>query len=234
MIEKNALEKRKWNKHVYSIVENSIIKKAVPYIKNNIVIDIGGNSGYHTKFYAEIAKKVIVYEPVPQVFEILKNNLKSSRLENIEYNNIAVGNIMGNVNLFVDVNRLSMTSQIPLVDSEPITVPITTLDIEHPTENISYVKIDVEGFEWEVLQGAISLIDRCKPALLVETYLPWIEKRGQEPDKIFKFLKNKGYSCYSWNKYDLVEIKDSTQLIKELLENHHLHDGDLLYVCKNA
>lgn len=67
-----------------------------------------------------------------------------------------------------------------------VTVPVATLD-SFAIENVGLIKIDVEGFEEEVLKGGIETINRCRPVLYIE------DDRPQKSASLRQFLKELGY-----------------------------------------
>lgn len=229
MLSDEVLERRKWKNKIYDkLLTNSILRLLPDYItKNTLTIDVGGNSGYQTYFHAKY-NNVVTYEPVPGLFKVLKANLKG--LDNVTLINKAVSDSNKTITLHVDLNRLSMTSQIPLVDSKPIEVQGVALD-EEGHENVGFIKIDVEGFELDVLKGATKLIERDRPTMMVEIYQPWCEKVGFDSREIFKFFVDRNYSIayYDCEKIQMVDC-DIDQAVQAVHSKHDLHDGDFLFI----
>jgi len=230
MLSEKVLNRRAWKPKLYEkLTKNSILKVLVPYIpRDKIVLDVGGNTGYHCHFFSEHAKHVYTYEPVPELHTVQKSNMTN---KNISFRNMAVGNKVTSIDLYVDVRRLSMTSQIPLVESEKISVPMTRLDSEHH-QNIGFIKIDVEGFELDVLRGAQQLITTQTPNCMVEIYKPWADKTGGSVREVFEWFDDKPYSCFYYDseKQYLVEVTSIDHGEEVVNTLHHLHDGDFLFL----
>ena len=232
MLSTKVLKRREWKDELYSkLMEKSILSILENYVKPGLVIDVGGNTGYQTYFHAQ-NNNVVTYEPVPELFEVLKNNLQ--KFNNITFINKAVGSHCGEVKLYVDINRLSMTSQAPLVENEEITVPIVTLDSEEH-ENVSFLKVDVEGFELQVLEGAVNLIERDKPTCMIEIYEPWCKKLDFPVEKYFEFFEERGYNTYYYNceVNKLVKCNTIEEGVYAVRNLHHLHDADFLFIHKD-
>lgn len=231
MIVSDSLKKRRsWNQTLYErTLNNSILKVLHNFIsKNTNTIDVGGNTGYQTKYHSNY-NTVYTYEPVPGLFEILKNNLKD--LQNVNFINKAVGQKNGEIKLYVDMNRMSMTSQMPLVDNtQEIVVPCVSLDEEN-YDNVGFIKVDVEGYELDVLKGCVNLIEKFTPTFMIEIYEPWCKKTGIESGEYFKFLIERNYRAYYYDniKSTLVSLKDTNSGIDAVKNKHHLHDGDFLF-----
>lgn len=234
MLSQEVLTRRGWKPELYhKLINHSILKVLDQYLQpGKLTIDVGGNTGYQTYFHAQ-HNDVVTYEPVPGLFDVLKENLKD--LNNVTFVNKAVGGENGTVKLFVDVKRLSMTSQIPLVECEEIEVPIIALDNEGH-ENVGFIKVDVEGFELPVLKGAEKIIDRDRPTMMVEIYQPWCDKTGIASDEYFKFFDAKDYTCWYYNcqTNEMVQCKTVQDGIDAVKNDHALHDGDFLFIPKES
>ena len=187
MLSDEVLERRRWKNKLYDKLLTSSILRVLPqYIKpNTLTIDVGGNSGYQTYFHANY-NQVVTYEPVPELFEVLTQNLKGLE-KKVTLINKAVSQKSHLITLHVDINRLSMTSRIPLVESEEIEVESVSLDDEGH-HNVGFIKVDVEGFELDVLEGAKQTIENYKPTMMVEVYQPWCDKVGFSSETIFDFF----------------------------------------------
>lgn len=237
MLSQQVLNRRKWRTGLYDKLLTSSILRVLPdYITSNtLTIDVGGNSGYQTYFHANY-NNVVTYEPVPGLFDVLSDNLRDLE-KKVTLINKAVTNKNKDVQLFVDVNRLSMTSQAPLVESETITVPGVALDNENHT-NVGFIKVDVEGYELDVLEGATKLIERDRPTMMVEVYQPWCDKIGFSSETIFEFFVDRDYRIlyYDCEQTKMVEcgeagFTDVAQAVDAVHNLHHLHDGDFLFVA---
>ena len=236
MLSQQVLERRKWKNKLYDkVLTNSILRVLPNYITpNTLTIDVGGNSGYQTFFHAKY-NNVVTYEPVPELFQILQSNLKS--VDNITLINKAVTDKNKDVVLYVDINRLSMTSQSPLVESEVIVVPGVSLDNEGYSD-VGFIKVDVEGYELDVLAGATTLIEKCRPTMMVEVYQPWCDKIGFSSETIFEYFVDRDYRIlyYDCEQSKMVEcgeagFTDVAQAVDAVHNLHHLHDGDFLFVA---
>lgn len=142
---------------------------------SDTVIDIGANIGCTSLLFGELAQQVVSFEPSPSTFALLSQNIARSQLPNIELYNCALGSS-------------KMTSQITYAKSNRsggFVANKTTIKIDHITEKIQvekldnliqelninqvdFIKIDVEGFELEVIKGAIEVITKFQPIVVLE------------------------------------------------------------------
>jgi len=231
MLSEKVLERRKWRSGLYDKLLTSSILRVLPdYIKpNTLTIDVGGNSGYQTYFHANY-NNVVTYEPVPELFKVLSENLRGLE-KKVTLINKAVSEQSSTITLHVDVHRLSMTSRIPLVESTPIDVESVSLDDEE-YENVGFIKIDVEGFELDVLEGAKQTIDKWRPTMMVEVYQPWCDKVGFDCEEIFDFFDSRNYQIkyFDCEQFKMVNC-NLAEAVNAVHKLHHLHDGDFLFVA---
>ncbi|HSI14327.1 MAG TPA: FkbM family methyltransferase, partial [Chthoniobacter sp.] len=75
-------------------------------------------------------------------------------------------------------------------DPEVIDVKCCKLDTLFVDQDVAFIKIDVEGFEWHVLRGAADIIARRKPVLFVEIHPPQLLDRGKSAAEVYSLLKS--------------------------------------------
>ena len=172
----------------------------------NFSIDIGANVGKYTKLLlAETNSEVIAFEPLPKAFEELKEIEKnfSSRLN---VYNIGIGNKNSNLELNYSTEKSELASfiqdldKLSFVDSKnnkKIIVEVMTLDSffkkyekTYKEKEIDLLKIDTEGFELEVLNGASETLINKKPKF-IQIEFNWHQLfREQTIYKFSKILSN--------------------------------------------
>jgi len=140
------------------------------------VVDVGANVGFYTKRLAELVGpegRVLAFEPVPETFLQLANNLDSCRLSNVTVFNAAVSETTGVAGMSIpeysDIGQRNyyqahLTAQ---ADSELRILTISLDAIQIPTV-IRLIKIDAEGHEFSVLKGMQKILLRDHPILIVE------------------------------------------------------------------
>ncbi|MGR5502939.1 FkbM family methyltransferase [Vibrio sp. DNB22_10_4] len=132
-------------------------------------IDVGAFDGQNSQAYIQRypKSKTVLFEPVPEQFQSLQAGFhQDHRYLCI---NAALGSKPGWANMEFDG---SSSSLIDAPEDAP-TVQLTTLDIfchENPDVIPSYIKLDVEGFEMEVLNGAVNTINKHRPNLAISAY----------------------------------------------------------------
>jgi len=171
--------------------------------ENDLVLEIGGHIGYLTIFFAHHAGprgKVIVFEPGSNNLPYIEKNVsqaESSTLAKIELIRAAAGILDGEALLYEeDLTgqnnsmvrdfaglRANMGKAYVETQVRPNKVPVRAID--SLSVSPQFIKIDVEGFEWSVLQGAVATIETNSPALMVEVQA--------DRDEIFSFFRGRGY-----------------------------------------
>lgn len=186
----------------------------------DVVVEAGANIGAHTVHLAQLVGeqgRVYAFEPQRLVFQTLCGNLALNSLTNVFASQQALGNQPGTIKVpCLDVHVFQNWGGLSLVHStqgEP--VPVTTIDNLQLTA-CRLIKVDVEGMEQQVLQGAQKTIASCRPYLYVEINMD---------DKISKplvdYMKSLGYRVYKhtpslFNKDNYFHKQENTFIKQEL------------------
>ena len=139
---------------------------------SDLFIDIGANVGSYTILASsEINAKTIAIEPVPSTFENLIDNISINKMqEKVKALNIGLGSKNGKLHFTKSLDTVNHVVTENDSDSDTIEVNVSTLDSILLTEITPILlKIDVEGFETEVLNGAEStLANNDLKAIIIE------------------------------------------------------------------
>jgi FkbM family methyltransferase len=164
------------------------------------VVDIGANIGYYTMLSASLvgpSGSVTAIEPNPSSAKLLEASRRANSFENVTVAQVAAGRALGLLVIHGSYGNV-MTSAIPddaaaLISST--TVPTFRVDDLVPRDRkIDFVKIDVEGAEYNALLGASALIRRCHPMIVSEfspSTMPGIS--GIDGRGYLRFLLGFGY-----------------------------------------
>ena len=170
------------------------------YVKEgDAIIDVGANIGRMTLAAARIAGasgKVFAFEPNPRIYKYLVENLLLNRAKNIQVYNTAVGSVRGEVFLS-DIKWDDMNGVVTDMENHCIAVPINRLDrLINLYREIALLKIDVEGYEKYVVEGAGTLLDSIN-CIYFEAYEKHFNKYNYGWKDLFDLLNSKGFSLFS-------------------------------------
>lgn len=148
-----------------------------PYLKEGItVVDVGANQGFFSLMASRLIGPkgaVLALEPSQSTFEKLLMVIEENRLSNVSALNTGCGEKAGEIELFT-VTRSSGTASIrPSTQgaSRPVgRITLKPLDqiVEEKNLEVDFLKIDTEGYEDEVLKGAIKILQQHRPVVFLE------------------------------------------------------------------
>ncbi len=172
--------------------------KIINMSKEEIFVDVGANTGYYTLNIASKLKegKIISIEADPNTFKILEKNCDINKITNSEIHNVACSNHEGNIDFFKTDKHSGINSILDQPENNnfnKIKIKSNTLDniLNSRFKKIDWIKIDVEGAELFVLEGAQETLNYTKH-IIIEIHEHILEKNNQTSQQIINILeKNK-------------------------------------------
>lgn len=162
-----------------------------------MAIDVGANQGLYVHHLLPLVRQVIAFEPLPT----MQAQLQRFYAGKISLEPVALSRAPGRAQLrmpagnpswatMAQTNKLEMAS--PDKHIETVDVKVRTLD-SYDYRNVSFIKIDVEGNEEAVLEGAVATLAREKPNLIIE-----VEERHNagSVNRVAQFLGHLGYDGF--------------------------------------
>lgn len=157
------------------------------------VIDVGANIGFFTLIFSTLVGKfgkVYAFEPHPRIYKYLQGNLVLNKVDNVYAFNLALGNKSGTVK-FSD--QKDDDSNLVVSDDSGITVPAERLDaVGIDSVSVSLLKIDVEGYEKFVLEGAEHTLQKVQ-CIYFESIERHFLKFGYKLCDLLNILINQGF-----------------------------------------
>lgn len=178
--------------------------------QGNCFFDIGANVGLFSLHAAPIVGgkgTIYSFEPTPETFDRFIKNIELNDFNNITPENVGLSTTSGEMmfntasngydawNSFAKLNELGLAKQIE--------VKVVSLDeyiLQNKINKIDLVKLDVEGWEYNVLKGAVQLLSGSNsPTFMVEFTEENAFAAGYYCGEIYDFMVSFGYKWYSYN-----------------------------------
>jgi len=176
--------------------EKTLQKKLLPHISSdNLIFDIGSNIGQYALWFSTVAQKgkVICYEPDKKNYAFLTFNVLINEISNIEINNIGLSDKISRQKFYRDTKTGGRSGSLgkefvgDSFQGSIQDVELSTLDTQIKKYGVpDFIKIDVEGFEYQVLKG---LKEPCK------TTVYFIEVRDLSSTQVFDYFSKYNFSC---------------------------------------
>jgi len=131
--------------------------------KKGLALDIGANIGNISQALIAAGHDVVAFEPQPEVCELLKLNCPTATVHQLA---------LGASNAIMQIPKIDYSQRgnfggVSVGSGIGMVIEVRTLD-SYQFQNVSLIKIDVEGFEEQALLGAQETIARCKPIIYLE------------------------------------------------------------------
>ncbi|MGD9635072.1 MAG: FkbM family methyltransferase [Pirellulales bacterium] len=165
----------------------------------DLAVDVGCFKGAYTYWmqrWVGAAGRVVAFEPQPEQVAYIRRAIAQMKWHNVSVEGQGVSNVAGQLELLRPPSGHEATFVLRKATEQPcerILVPVTTLDAKFAAASAgpAFIKIDVEGHELEVLEGARETVSAHRPTLLIEC------ETRHRPDgdvrPVFNFLASLGY-----------------------------------------
>ncbi|GHM99860.1 hypothetical protein WSM22_13500 [Cytophagales bacterium WSM2-2] len=193
--------------YAYFELKDSALEFILARIKKDFtVIDIGTNIGYVALRCAKIARegKVYGFEPSEYNFSKCQANIALNDFRNLEVSKIALGSQESVLKLeTVSPHNRGMNRVTDSSAGETETISVTTLDQkvkDLKLTKVDFIKMDVEGYEMHVLEGATNIVSSFRPIIFLEVNDTLLGNFGSSSNTLYHWLKNHGYAIYGIDK----------------------------------
>ena len=239
--------------HFYETQRHGLLNVIYRTCRGGTFIDAGAFIGNHSLFFAACcqAERVLAFEPVREAFDHLTANLRLNALSSVTAYNVALGDQVRRVGLcFSSVDPGQGGAMMTTVDESGASVPMQRLDdiiSQQGIEQLTCIKIDVEGYSLPVLRGARESIGRFRPVVTCEC------RTAEEYQAVDDFLRELGYGVhcvqgkpfamnhtptYLWTFQEAVDVTvvittyNRPDSLRRLLESLMADAGDLRVDCR--
>ena len=199
--------KRRATQIIHGEIELPLLPFIVPRKSS---IDVGANKGILTYLLSRLSSRTVAYEANPKLFH--KLNLALGNVVDLRSN--AVSNKNGILSFYVPVS--DDQRELPNIGSlkpnsnfshAEYSVEAVRLDSEN-IDDVGFIKIDVEGTELDIIEGALTLIDRDRPVLMVEIN----DKHTPQAQKLEALMKERDYVIVDFSDKVMRLVKSIAQV----------------------
>lgn len=213
----------------YEIFANGVFEDGVLKLikselrKSDIFLDVGANIGQHSIYASFFCKHVYAFEPIQRIFDQCNKSIFENNIFNISTYNYALGEKSESIPIWSSESNMGASS-LMFSNNRKIEqyVKVEKLDSIYEKigiEKIDFIKIDVEGYEWNVLQGLRGVIKNNKPKILLE--FAWAHQKNSRdiPQNIYDFLIENNYHIYNIGSDGYTKVKVNS--IDEIIDLEH-------------
>ena len=185
----------------------------------DVVVDVGANVGYYTLLAARLVGptgKVYAFEPDPDAFALLSENVRLNGLGNVVLSSKALADEPGRMTLYRNpANRGDHRLYEPDGDRKGVTVDVSTLDVElADVRGVALLKIDTQGAECTILAGGAEFLARERDLGIIMEYTPkYIRALGRDPEHCLRDL-----AAAQFEFYDILEFADRKAVLRAPLD----------------
>ena len=185
---------KKWEEHIGVFLKRNLTD-------SSILVDVGSNYGWHSIYNSKNCNKIYSFEPQKIMYDIQLKNIIDNNICNIELLNCALGDMNESKNMApIDYTHNSINIGDLSIGLEGDSIEIKTLDSLN-IGNIDFIKIDVQGYEKNVLLGAKKTIYEFKPIIIIEIENHQLRKFNYESSDLFKLLRDLNYEIFLLDYY---------------------------------
>ena len=192
--------------------ELNLIRKFIQ--PSDVFLDIGANIGLFSILAEEKKCSTWAIEPTPDTYQRLRENLALNKLKSAQIFNYALSDKNGEAILNISENGMDAWNNISEMEQSEIgfkkvTIKTVTLDYfiteqKIPTEKPVFIKMDVEGWELNVLKGGEKYLTKHSPVLLIEFNDENFSKNNYSGTELISYMNSLGYIFFEFSNEKLV------------------------------
>jgi FkbM family methyltransferase len=191
-------------------------RRAVP--KPRTAVDVGAHQGAHTAHFLGWAESVVCFEPIPELAAQLREKFKEF---GVAVHEVALSNSVGEASFVINPEVPSESGLRVRKDSDTaalhkIAVKVNRLDA-YELEDVDFMKLDCEGAEMSVLEGAQETITRCRPLLSIEYGWSSYSAYGLERMSLYDWSAAQNYAVSDLFGY----VLNDPQIYKQCVDRYY-------------
>lgn len=178
-----------------------------PHLGDGAILDIGANIGTHTYAYSKIIdpSKIIAIEPNSECCECLKRNVKNCHILNY-----AISDKVGEAEFLLDNCNIGASYFVEGQGTKTYSLDSIKNELASLVKNIkfSFIKMDIEGYEFKAITGAQLFISENRPKMWLEVNVGALERAKTSEHKLLNLIQSLNYKIESYpfrnQQYDIL------------------------------
>lgn len=192
-------------------VQSSELDAFIAHCPHGIhLLDVGAHYGFFALaalHYGGLNARVLCVEASPGAFKILESTLELNECgDRVQALNVAMGAIDGMLPMLTTGPLAGDYFVVPTEErDDTVLVPQRSLASVLSTTGFvpTHMKLDIEGFEFEVIESGLDVLRQFHPVLFLELHGTALKARGKDPQKVIQMLRQAGYTHFSLGDSDL-------------------------------
>jgi FkbM family methyltransferase len=232
---KNNMSNSLLNKCYFGDETILLVIKKISDQKKTFLLDCGSNYGFYSFYLASLSvgNQVLAFEASPKTLASFKANLDLNNFKNINFRNVAISEISGKFVSFYESHNdwESSATHNQFKNTKIVTIETTTIDQELLNKDLNnfavIIKLDIEGNEFNAIQGGKDTILKYEPLITIELSKYNFNNQNYNFDYFKKFLNDSKYKIYddklvSLNIETLIDRIDSLDQSHQTIGNYFL------------
>lgn len=192
---------KKWEPFLHDVFEKYVTA-------DSVVIEGGANIGAHTVKLAQLAKRVICFEPLETSRTLLEHNLALNNLDNVTVRSEGLSDVEGTAS-FSYVNKDNLGGAV--LEAKAGDVVLTSIDAlqgvgDDNYSRVDFIKLDIEGYEKKAIVGGLNTIKQWKPVIALECWDNYPNATIEHAQEEFKMLLDMGYEVEQIEHHDFLFV----------------------------
>jgi len=201
---KNNMSNGLLNKCYFGDETILLVIKKISDQKKIFLLDCGSNYGFYSFYVASLNlnNQSLAFEASPKTFNSFKANLELNNFRNIDYKNLAISEVSGKFISFYESHNdwESSATHNKFKNNKIVNIETTTIDQELSKKDLSnfvvIIKLDIEGNEFNVIQGGKDTISKYEPLITIELSIYNFNNQNYNFNFFRKFLNEFKYKIY--------------------------------------
>jgi len=233
---KNNMSNGLLNKCYFGDETILLVIKKISDQKKIFLLDCGSNYGFYSFYVASLNlnNQSLAFEASPKTFNSFKANLELNNFRNIDYKNLAISEVSGKFISFYESHNdwESSATHNKFKNNKTVNIETTTIDQELSKKDLSnfvvIIKLDIEGNEFNVIQGGKDTISKYEPLITIELSIYNFNNQNYNFNFFRNFLNDSKYKIYD---DELVPLNIETLINRiENLDQSHQTIGNYFLI----